>query len=119
MHDEDLVDTEIRHEDPDDILSVGARDSKKHQLTVEANRLRAGQSDTELRSLAGVDQEQRLEELGSEIQSVNDQLSRLGEKISDAESSADRMELLDKREQLRSKREEIESERDEISTRQK
>ena len=59
MSPDDLVDVEIRHEDAgdlagriDDASSIG-----DHLLTVQANRLQAGQPDTELRSLAHLDEE--------------------------------------------------------------
>ncbi|WP_318569893.1 DEAD/DEAH box helicase [Salinigranum marinum] len=58
MTTDDLVDVEIRHEDTDltdrlaDASSLG-----DHLLTVQANRLKAGQPDTELRSLSHLDEE--------------------------------------------------------------
>jgi len=64
-------------------------------------------------------QEQRLDELGSEIQSVDDRLSRLGNRLGDVGSNADRMELLEKRKELRSEREELESEQQKIRNQKK
>lgn len=61
MDEQDLVDIEVTHSDPDDILdsySSGIADFLFHRHTVIANRLLAGQPDTELRSLIGVDEEQ-------------------------------------------------------------
>ena len=61
MDEQDLVDIEVTHDDPDDIFdsySSGIADFLFHRQTVVANRLLAGQPDTELRSLAGVDTEQ-------------------------------------------------------------
>jgi SNF2 family DNA or RNA helicase len=61
MDDEDLVDVTITHEDPEGIVDrfeSGGGDFDRHRLSVIANRLLAGQSDTELRSLASVDEEQ-------------------------------------------------------------
>jgi len=56
---DDLVDVEFRHEDasvlasdPDDTPSL-----ERHLLTVQANRLQAGQPDSELRSLSHLDEE--------------------------------------------------------------
>jgi hypothetical protein len=61
MDDEDLVDVEIAHEAPDDISDAYTSEASEfpfHRLTVVANRLSAGQPDTELRSLSSVDEEQ-------------------------------------------------------------
>jgi len=59
MKRDDLVDVEFRHEDasvlasdPDDTPSL-----ERHLLTVQANRLQAGQPDSELRSLSHLDEE--------------------------------------------------------------
>ncbi|SDN15003.1 Helicase conserved C-terminal domain-containing protein [Halogranum gelatinilyticum] len=55
---DDLVDVELRHEDTDltDCLA-DASSLDDHLLTVQANRLKAGQPDTELRSLSHLDEE--------------------------------------------------------------
>ena len=61
MEEQDLVDIEVTHDDPDNLVdsySSGIADFPFHRQTVVANRLLAGQPDTELRSLAGVDTEQ-------------------------------------------------------------
>jgi len=61
MDEQDLVDIEVKHDPPDDIVdaySSGVSDFSFHQQTVVANRLLAGQPDTELRSLSSVDEEQ-------------------------------------------------------------
>jgi SNF2 family DNA or RNA helicase len=61
MGKQDLVDIDITHDDPDDIIrahSSGVSDFSFHRQTVVANRLLAGQPDTELRSLSHVDEEQ-------------------------------------------------------------
>jgi SNF2 family DNA or RNA helicase len=61
MDEQDLVDIEVTHGDPDDVIdsySSGIADFSFHRQTVIANRLLAGQPDTELRSLIGVDEEQ-------------------------------------------------------------
>jgi SNF2 family DNA or RNA helicase len=61
MEEQDLIDIEVTHEDPDDILdsySSGAVDPSPHRQTVIANRLLTGQPDTELRSLSHVDEEE-------------------------------------------------------------
>ena len=61
MEEQDLVDIEVTHDDPDDLVdsySSGIADFPFHRQTVVANRFLAGQPDTELRSLAGVDTEQ-------------------------------------------------------------
>jgi len=61
MAKQDLVDIDITHEDPDNIIeaySSGFSDFPFHRQTVVANRLLAGQPDTELRSLSHVDEEQ-------------------------------------------------------------
>jgi hypothetical protein len=55
MDGEALVDINVSHEDPDEIWKEFAAeegDLDRHCLTVEGNRLIAGQSDTELRSHA-------------------------------------------------------------------
>ena len=59
MSPDDLVDVEIRHEDADDLAGRidDASSIGDHLLTVQANRLQAGQPDTELRSLAHLDEE--------------------------------------------------------------
>ncbi len=61
MHEQDLVDIEVTHADPDDLLeayAAGVAAFPFHRQTVVANRLLAGQSDTELRSLTHVDSEE-------------------------------------------------------------
>jgi SNF2 family DNA or RNA helicase len=61
MDEQDLVDLEVNHKAPDnivDIYSSGIGDFSFHRQTVLANRLLAGQPDTELQSLARVDQEE-------------------------------------------------------------
>lgn len=61
MAKQDLVDIDITHEDPDNIIeaySSGFSDFPFHRQTVVANRLLAGQPDTELRSLSHVNEEQ-------------------------------------------------------------
>jgi len=61
MEGQDLVDIEVTHDDPDELVdtySSELADFSSHHSTVIANRLLAGQPDTELRSLAGVDTEQ-------------------------------------------------------------
>jgi len=61
MDEQDLVDIEVTHDDADDILdaySSGIGEFSFHQQTVIANRLLAGQPDTELRSLSIVDEEE-------------------------------------------------------------
>jgi SNF2 family DNA or RNA helicase len=61
MGKQDLVDIDISHDDPDDIIeahSSGVSDFSFHRQTVVANRVLAGQPDTELRSLSHVDEEQ-------------------------------------------------------------
>ena len=56
---EDLVDIETRHEDPAWGDEPGeAADLRDHLITVRANRLQAGQPDTELQSLSHLDEEQ-------------------------------------------------------------
>jgi SNF2 family DNA or RNA helicase len=59
MRDEDLVDVELRHEDGDELIEEidKSADVENHLLTVQANRLQAGQPDTELRSLSHLDEE--------------------------------------------------------------
>jgi len=56
---DDLVDVEFRHEDLDGLASEADDTSSldKHLLTVQANRLQAGQPDSELRSLSHLDEE--------------------------------------------------------------
>ncbi|ELY39835.1 DEAD/DEAH box helicase [Natronorubrum tibetense] len=61
MEKDDLVDIEVTHDDPDDLVdsySSGISDFPFHRQTVVANRLLAGQPDTELRSLTHVDEEE-------------------------------------------------------------
>jgi len=61
MEEQDLVDIEVTHDDPDDLVdsySSGIADFPFHRQTVVANRLLAGQPDTELRSLSRVDEEE-------------------------------------------------------------
>jgi SNF2 family DNA or RNA helicase len=61
MEEQDLVDIEVTHDDPDDLLdsySSGISEFSFHRQTVVANRLLAGQPDTELRSLTHVDEEE-------------------------------------------------------------
>ena len=61
MAKQDLVDIDITHEDPDNIIEAYSSDFSDfpfHRQTVVANRLLAGQPDTELRSLSHVDEEQ-------------------------------------------------------------
>ena len=58
MNDADLVDVEIHHEDTDLVdRLIDASSPDDHLLTVQANRLQAGQPDTELRSLSHLDEE--------------------------------------------------------------
>ena len=59
MSDDRLVDVEIRHEENDNVPNsrLGGSSFNEHALTVQANRLRAGQPDTELRSLSHLDEE--------------------------------------------------------------
>jgi SNF2 family DNA or RNA helicase len=54
-----LVDVEFRHEDADELVYQPAEESslENHLLTVQANRLQAGQPDSELRSLSHLDEE--------------------------------------------------------------
>ncbi|MFP9192156.1 DEAD/DEAH box helicase [Natrialbaceae archaeon A-CW1-1] len=54
---DDLVDVDVYHEDAEDLLDrLGAVPSfENHRLSVQANRLQAGQPDTELRSLSHLD----------------------------------------------------------------
>jgi SNF2 family DNA or RNA helicase len=56
---EDLVDVEFRHGDVDELSTraVDAPSLDDHLLTVQANRLQAGQPDSELRSLSHLDEE--------------------------------------------------------------
>ncbi len=56
---DDLVDVEFRHEDKDMLAndSDDASSLEEHLLTVQANRLQAGQPDSELRSLSHLDEE--------------------------------------------------------------
>ena len=61
MDEQDLVDVEVTHEDLDDLVDAynsGASDFSAHRRTVIANRLLAGQPDTEMRSLSAVDEEE-------------------------------------------------------------
>jgi len=61
MHEQDLVDIEVTHDGPDDLVdsySSGISDFSFHRQTVVANRLLTGQPDTELRSLTRVDEEE-------------------------------------------------------------
>ena len=61
MDEEDLVEAEVIHQEPEDILSSytsGTTEFSFHRSTVIANRLNSGNPDTELRSLSGVDVEQ-------------------------------------------------------------
>ncbi|EMA23821.1 DEAD/DEAH box helicase [Haloarcula marismortui] len=61
MSDDDLVDVEVTHEEPDNLLdsySSGTSEFPFQRQTVIANRLNAGNPDTELRSLSGVDEDQ-------------------------------------------------------------
>jgi SNF2 family DNA or RNA helicase len=59
MADFDLVDTEVSHKSPNDLLSAISEgsESKEHLQTIQAVRLRAGRSDSELRSLKHLDEE--------------------------------------------------------------
>jgi SNF2 family DNA or RNA helicase len=60
MRTDDIVDVTFRHEDADD-LGIESFDQSLlngHLLTVQANRLQAGQPDSELRSLSHLDEEQ-------------------------------------------------------------
>ncbi len=59
MGDYDLVDTEVIHDTPDDLLDAVEHGSgdEEHLQTVQAVRLRAGQPDSELRSLKQLDEE--------------------------------------------------------------
>jgi len=59
MTSDDLVDVEYRHEDADELAprAVDASSLDDHLLTVQANRLQAGQPDSELRSLSHLDEE--------------------------------------------------------------
>jgi SNF2 family DNA or RNA helicase len=53
-----LVDVEFRHEDADKLDNLtNASSLENHFLTVQANRLQAGQPDSELRSLTHLDEE--------------------------------------------------------------
>ncbi|ELY46667.1 DEAD/DEAH box helicase [Natronorubrum sulfidifaciens] len=57
MSDFDLVDIEVTHEPPDNVLSVDPDEtSEEHLHTVQAVRLKAGQPDSELRSLKQLDE---------------------------------------------------------------
>ncbi len=61
MDEQDLVDIEVTHDDPNDLVdtySSGIADFSFHRQTVVANRLLTGQPDTELRSLSRVDEEE-------------------------------------------------------------
>ena len=59
MSKDDLVDVEFRHEDSDKLANDPNDTSslEEHLLTVQANRLQAGQPDSELRSLSHLDEE--------------------------------------------------------------
>jgi len=59
MSDDRLVEVEIRHEENDNISNscLGSSSLNEHALTVQANRLQAGQPDSELRSLSHLDEE--------------------------------------------------------------
>lgn len=59
MSDYDLVDIEVSHELPDELLEATNGDSPggNHLLTVQALRLQAGQPDNELRSLKQLDED--------------------------------------------------------------
>jgi len=56
---DDLVDVEFRYEEPEEIVSKTRNQAslKHHLLTLQANRLQAGQPDSELRSLSYLDEE--------------------------------------------------------------
>ena len=56
MSDFDLVDIEVTHESADDLLSVDPDERGNHLHTVQAVRLKAGQPDSELRSLKQLDE---------------------------------------------------------------
>ncbi|MCU4744224.1 DEAD/DEAH box helicase [Natronoglomus mannanivorans] len=57
MSDFDLVDIEVTYEPPDDVLSVDPGEtSEEHLHTLQAVRLKAGQPDSELRSLKQLDE---------------------------------------------------------------
>jgi SNF2 family DNA or RNA helicase len=60
MSHDDLVDVEIRHEDADGLVNRidNLPPVDDHLLTIQANRLQAGQPDTELQSLSHLDEEQ-------------------------------------------------------------
>ncbi|WP_227130976.1 DEAD/DEAH box helicase [Halorubellus salinus] len=59
MSRENLVEVDFRHEDEDTLLADAGESSSlvEHLLTVQANRLQAGQPDSELRSLSHLDEE--------------------------------------------------------------
>ncbi|WP_246989796.1 DEAD/DEAH box helicase [Halorientalis marina] len=59
MSRENLVEVEFRHEDEDTLLADAGESSSlvEHLLSVQANRLQAGQPDSELRSLSHLDEE--------------------------------------------------------------
>ncbi|MCU4799744.1 DEAD/DEAH box helicase [Halobacteria archaeon HArc-gm2] len=59
MSRENLVEVEFRHEDEDALLADAGESSSlvEHLLSVQANRLQAGQPDSELRSLSHLDEE--------------------------------------------------------------
>ncbi|RXK47792.1 DEAD/DEAH box helicase [Halorientalis pallida] len=59
MSRENLVEVEFRHEDEDTLLADAGESSYlvEHLLSVQANRLQAGQPDSELRSLSHLDEE--------------------------------------------------------------
>jgi len=61
MEEQDLVNIEVTHNDPSDIVDSyvsGLSDFSFHRSTVIANRLLAGQPDSEMRSLSQVDEEE-------------------------------------------------------------
>ncbi len=60
MTEDDLVDVDIRNEEPDWDETTLRTDSElsDHLLTIHAHRLKAGQPDTELQSLSHLDEEQ-------------------------------------------------------------
>jgi hypothetical protein len=91
--------------------ALEAVESRLYRVRRRATRA-ADEEFDEYRSL----QEQRLDELGGEIQSVDDRLARLGDRLDDVGSNADRMELLEKRKELRSERKELEAEQEKIRT---
>jgi len=56
---ENLVEVEFRHEDEDSLLADAGESSSlvEHLLSIQANRLQAGQPDSEMRSLSHLDEE--------------------------------------------------------------